>query len=176
MSLNHFRQHCTEPCAYIYIYTDVSLSLSCTVSTCFSLYDCARARVCVCVWRVKSLVWCVWVLRKSFLWIPLTHWGRVTHICVSKQTSIGSDNGLSPGRRQAIIWTNAGILLIGPMWTNFSEILIAIHIFFFKKMCLNMSSGNLRPFCLGLNMLTRWLCFWWLLWGVYCLFMNQSLL
>ena len=48
----------------------------------------------------------------------LTHWGRVTHICVSKQTSIGSDNGLSPGRRQAIIWANAGILLIGPLGTN----------------------------------------------------------
>ena len=31
----------------------------------------------------------------------LTHWGRVTHICVGKQTIIGSDNGLSPGRRQA---------------------------------------------------------------------------
>ena len=26
----------------------------------------------------------------------------------------GSDNGLSPGRRHAIIWTNAGLLLIGP--------------------------------------------------------------
>ena len=44
------------------------------------------------------------------------------HICISKLTSIGSDNGLSPGRRQAIIWTNAGILLIGPLGTNFSEI------------------------------------------------------
>ena len=44
----------------------------------------------------------------------LTHWGRVTHICVSKLTIIGSDNGLSPGRRQAIIWTYAGILLIKP--------------------------------------------------------------
>ena len=42
----------------------------------------------------------------------LTHEGRVTHICVSKLTIIGSDNGLSPDRRQAIIWTNAGILLI----------------------------------------------------------------
>ena len=42
----------------------------------------------------------------------LTHWDRVTHICVSKLTIIGSDNGLSPGRRQAIIWTNAGIWLI----------------------------------------------------------------
>ena len=43
----------------------------------------------------------------------LTHWGRVTHICVGEITIIGSDNGLSPGRCQAIIWTNAGILLIG---------------------------------------------------------------
>ena len=59
-------------------------------------------------------------------WGSLTHWGRVTHICVNKLTIIGSDNGLSPGRRQAIIWTNAGIVLIGPMGTNFSEILIEI--------------------------------------------------
>ena len=44
----------------------------------------------------------------------LSHWGRVTHICVSKVTIIGSDNGLSPGRRQDIIWTSAGILLISP--------------------------------------------------------------
>ena len=56
----------------------------------------------------------------------LTHWGGVTHICVSKLITIVSDNGLSPGRRQAIIWTNAGILSIGPLGTNFSEILIEI--------------------------------------------------
>ena len=54
----------------------------------------------------------------------LTHWGRVTHKCVSKLTIIGSDNGLSPGQHQAIIWTNAGILLIRPLGTNFSEIKI----------------------------------------------------
>ena len=48
------------------------------------------------------------------------------HICINKLTIIGSDNGLSPGRRQAIIWTNDGILLIGPLGTNFSEILIEI--------------------------------------------------
>ena len=71
----------------------------------------------------------------------LTHWGRVTHICVSNLIIIGSDNGLSPGRRQAIIWTNAGILLIGLLGTNFSEILIEICIFSFKKMHLKMSSG-----------------------------------
>ena len=58
------------------------------------------------------------------LFTLLTHWGRVTHICVSKLTIIGSDHGLSPGRRQAIIWTNAGILLIRPLGTNFSEMFI----------------------------------------------------
>ena len=84
--------------------------------------------------------------------LNLTHWGRVTHICISKLTIIGSDNGLSPGRRQAIIWTNAGILLIGPLGTNFSEILIEFHTFPFKKMHLKMS-GKWRPFCLGLNVL-----------------------
>ena len=66
-------------------------------------------------------------------------------------TIIGSNNGLSPGRRQAIIWTNAGILLIEPLGTNFSEILVGIQIFTFKKMRLKMSSAKWRPFCLGLN-------------------------
>ena len=83
----------------------------------------------------------------------LTHWGRVTHICVGKLTNIGSDNGLSPDRRQAIIWTNAGLLLIGPLGTNFSEILIKILTFSFKKMRLKVSSAKRRPFCLGLNVL-----------------------
>ena len=83
----------------------------------------------------------------------LSHWGRVTHICVSELTIIGSDNGLSPGRRQAIIWTNAGLLLNEPLGTNASEISIGIHTFSFKKMHLNMSSAKWRPFCLGLNVL-----------------------
>ena len=88
-------------------------------------------------------------------WYCLTHWGRVTHNCVGKLTIIGSDNGLSPGRRQAIIITSAGILLIGTLGTNFSEILSEIHTFSFKKMHLKMSSGKRRPFCLGLNVLSR---------------------
>ena len=81
----------------------------------------------------------------------LTHWGRVTHISVGKLTIIASDNGLSPKRRQAIIWTNDGILLIGPLGTNYSEILIEIRIFSFKEMGLKMASAKWRPFCLGLN-------------------------
>ena len=83
--------------------------------------------------------------------VILTHWGRVTHICVSKLTIIGSDNGLSPDRRQSIIWTNAGLLLIGPLGTNFSEILSEIHAFSFKKMHLKMSSAKWRLFSLGHN-------------------------
>ena len=63
----------------------------------------------------------------------LTHWGRVTHICVDIENIICSDNGLSPCRRQAIIWTNAGILLIRSLGTNFNEISIGIHTFSFKK-------------------------------------------
>ena len=78
----------------------------------------------------------------------------MTHICVSDLTSIGSDNGLSPGRRQAIIRTNAGILLIRPLGTNFSEFSVEILIFSFKKMRLKVSSAKRRPFCLGLNELT----------------------
>ena len=89
-----------------------------------------------------------------FLRAQLTHWGRVTHICVVKLTIIGSDNGLSPGRHQAIIWTNARILLIGPIGTNFIENFIGIQTFSFKKMHLKMSSAKWRPFCLGLNVLT----------------------
>ena len=83
----------------------------------------------------------------------LTHWGRVTHICVSKLTDIVSDNGLSPGRRPAIIWINAGILLFGPLGTNFYEILTEIHTFSFKKIKIKMSSGKWRPSWLGFNVL-----------------------
>ena len=109
----------------------------------------------------------------------LTHFGRVTHICVGQLTTIGSDNGLSPGRRQTVIWNNAGILLIRPVGTNFSEILIGIQTFSFKKMHLEMASAKWRPFCFGLNVSSylksikmkttellvlarRDLCVWWL--------------
>ena len=97
----------------------------------------------------------------------LAHWGRLTQICVGNLTFIGSDNGLSPGRRQAIIWTNYGILLIGPLGTNVSEISIEILTFSFKKKRLKVSSAKCRPYCLGLNVLIplrshrlnqRWLC------------------
>ena len=94
-------------------------------------------------------------------WLRLIQYSAVwyktkfgSQICVSKLTIIGSDNGLSHDRRLAIIWTNARLLLIGPLGTNFSEILIKILTFSFKKMRLKVSFAKRRPFCLGLNVLT----------------------
>ena len=112
----------------------------------------------------------------------LIDWARVTRICVGNLTIIGSDNYLSPGRRHAIIWTDAGILLIGPSKTDFNKI---IH-FHSRKLenvlliarfmgptwgpsgadmtqvgprwapwtLLSGSSARWRPFCLGLHVLT----------------------
>ena len=106
-----------------------------------------------------SAYWVMFILQQVSPWRNvLTHWGRVTHICVGNLTTIGSDNGLSPGRRQTTIWTNAGILLIDPLWTNYSEILIEIPTFSFMKMRLKVSSAKWRPFCLGLNMLKVSMC------------------
>ena len=78
------------------------------------------------------------------------------YIYISNLTIIVSDNGLSPGQWQAFIWTNAGTLLIGPLGTNFSEILIRIQTFSFKKMHFKISSVKWWPFCFGLNVLTHW--------------------
>ena len=79
----------------------------------------------------------------------------MTHICIVNLTIIDSGNGLSPGWCHAIIWSNGGILSIGPLGTNFNEILIKIQTFSFKKMHLKMSSAKWRSFCLGLNVLNQ---------------------
>ena len=75
------------------------------------------------------------------------------YICVGKLTIIGSDYGLLPGRRQAIILTNAGILLIQPLITKLSEMLIEIQTFSLNKIHLKMSSAKC---CLVLNVLMDW--------------------
>ena len=107
-------------------------------------------------WNIFNIVGlCTSGFRRSQDDTCLTHWDRETHICVGKLSIIASDNGLSPGRRQANIWTNAGLLLIGTLGTNFIKILIDSHTFSFKKMHLKMSSWKWRPFCLGLNVLKR---------------------
>ena len=86
----------------------------------------------------------------------LTHWGRVTHICVGKLNIIASDNGLSPGRRQAIIWTNAGILLIEPLGTKFNEFFyrnsyIFIHENALENVVCEAASLLSRPQCVNVR-------------------------
>ena len=92
----------------------------------------------------------IWIFN-DFMHLPgvneLTHWGKVMHIFVSELTTIGSDNGFLPGWSQALIWTSAGMLLIGHPGTNFSEILIKIYTFSLKKRHFTMPSVKWWPFC-----------------------------
>ena len=62
--------------------------------------------------------------------------------------TIGSDHHLSPVQHQAIIWTSAGLLLIGSLETNISEIWIKIQQFSYKKCCLqNGGHFVVAPMC-----------------------------
>ena len=92
----------------------------------------------------------------AYCMVTLTHWGRVMHICISKlaRSSLVQIMAWHLLGAQAIIWTNAGIFLIGSLGTNFLENLIKIHTFSFKKMHLKMLFVKWRQFRLGLNVLT----------------------
>ena len=59
--------------------------------------------------------------------------------------NIGSDNGLSPFRHQAIILTNAGLLSIGTLGTNFSEVFIKIQKCSFTKLHPKITSAKWLP-------------------------------
>ena len=96
--------------------------------------------------------WCT-VYWRVCVSLGLGGWARLVHIYVSNLTIISSDNGLLPGRCQAIIGTNTGIWLIGPLEINTNEILIEINSFSFKKMHLKISSAKRRVFLLDPNVL-----------------------
>ena len=114
--------------------------------------------------------WWLGVIKQKVIWVnvdqnlchhmaslsrnKLMYWGWMMHIYISKLTIIGSDNGLSPVWHQAIIRTDAGILVIGHLGTHFSEIFIEIYRFSFKKMYLKTLSRKWWPLCLSLNVLT----------------------
>ena len=78
------------------------------------------------------------------------------YLCLNKRLSKQSWGWWfeTPDRRQAIIWTNVGLMSIGPLRTYFSENLIKIQQFSLKKLHVKMSSAKWRPSCLGLNVLT----------------------
>ena len=75
----------------------------------------------------------------DLLWRNLTQWGRVSHICFSKFTTISFDNGLSPDRHQAIIWTKVREIFV--------------KIFSFQEMHVKISSGKWRSLYLSLSVL-----------------------
>ena len=104
------------------------------------------------VWRY------IWILimkkRQSRDWpicimeIPIL----LTHLppyALVKLVSIASGNGLSLVRSQAILWTNAELLSIEPLGTNFSEIWIKIQSILFMKMDLKISPVKGQPFFSG---------------------------
>ena len=62
-----------------------------------------------------------------------------------QQTNIGSDNGLSPGRCRAIIRTNAGILLTGPL----GNLYIIIQENAFENTVCKMAAILPRPQCVN---------------------------
>ena len=98
----------------------------------------------------------------------LIDWRWVVHTCIGYLTIIGSYSGFLPSLHQVIIWTNAGILLIWPLGTNFSEILIRIHTFSFKKMHIKMLYAKWCPLspCLDVFNNYNYIC------SVYCCFVS----
>ena len=92
------------------------------------------------------------VPKPYMLHLGRTQAGTVFNSSSPSAASAASDqHGLSPIRHQAIIWTNVGLLSIGPLGKNFSVILIKIQTFSFTKMYLKLSSAKWRPFCPGGN-------------------------
>ena len=131
------------------------VGLACALAT----FGSRSALVWVMVWHQtgdKPLSEMIWTKMTYFICITRPQWinslrPSAAYIYVSKLTIIGSDNGLTRTRRQAIFQTNTGVLLIWPLGTNCSETIILINTFSFKKMHLKMLSGKCRPFCLSLN-------------------------
>ena len=133
---NNKKQNKKQPCSYC---------MARTVLCAYYICNKRRKKYCDCYimdggcecYHFGNYQYLHWLIVPQTTVDGLTHWGWTTHIYVGNLTTISSDNGLSPGRHQAIICTIAGIVLIG---TNFIEILIEIHTFSYKKMHLKTSS------------------------------------
>ena len=87
-----------------------------------------------CRWNFKCVIF-----KHSSVISFLTYWGRIYASVI--YAIIGSDNGLSPARHQAVIWTNTSKVSIRPEGTYFSEIVFKIQKFSFKEMPLETSSA-----------------------------------
>ena len=144
MAYIHHKIHYSKQCSNIQELTSEHLHTSTYVNSTLSrppyIVTCILFLVVSCSCLVPLLSYCPVCWQSPVYNVPLTHLGRVMHICVTKLTIIGFDNGLSPGRCQANIWTNDGKLLIGP-WGTFEV----------TKMHLKVSFAKWRPFCVSLS-------------------------
>ena len=86
-----------------------------------------------------SLVMVCFILGYIIVCRRLIHWGRVTHICISKLNHHWFRSW--PVRHQAIIWTNYGIFLLGYLRTNLSEFL------FFRNSCSFIQENAFENVC-----------------------------
>ena len=96
----------------------------------------------------------------SFIHVVL-YWGWMTHVCVNKLTIIGSDIGLSPSRRQNIIWTDD--IVIRNLGPNFSEFLSKIHSTFihenaFENVACELAASLSRPQCVNRSGFMCYIC------------------
>ena len=104
--------------------------------------------------QLGAIRWQTWTSVDQDLWCHisslgqngLTLWGPEMYIYISKLTIIGSGNGLSPLRQQAITWPNVALLSVGLLETTFNEIWIRILSFSFKKMHLKMLSAKMAAY------------------------------
>ena len=122
-----------------------------------SLYSCDK---------VKHFIW--YIFWQMLHWICLAwinmflqHMSHLSMTIYVENYHTQFHNGFNelnnPVRRQAIISTDAELLLIGSVGTNFSDFFFEIQLFSWKKIRLKMSSAKWQPFCLGLNVL-KWSC------------------
>ena len=83
--------------------------------------------------------------------ILLTHWGRVRHICVSKITIIGSDNGLSPPSHYLNqCWDIVNLTLKNKLqWNIHWHSYISIQENAFENVVCEMSAILSRPQCVN---------------------------
>ena len=89
--------------------------------------------------NLSWIIYIMWLYMITYNHYIKTEWLIYAWV---QHTSIASDNALSPGRSQSIIWTNAGILSIGPFSTNFIDILIESHTFHSRKRIWKCCLGN----------------------------------
>ena len=95
---------CTYDIVFMYNFT-WSFHMLCTLSEVMNKRWTINQSINQSKYDITRPQWVQWIPWLNTLQYDLNHWGQVTHICLDSLTINVSDNGLSAGRWQAIIWT-----------------------------------------------------------------------